>query len=125
MSVLLTLAAFGLYNYELEIGASQIEARTVAVTMFVVGEAFYLFNCRSLKHSVWHVGMFTNHWIWTGMAAMLILQLIFIYVPFMQTAFQTTEIGWQAWLRILVAGWLLSVIVGAEKAIQNRRSQAG
>ncbi|MCU7553474.1 cation-transporting P-type ATPase [Alteromonas sp. ASW11-19] len=115
VSCLLTLAAFGLYRYELMLGAAETAARTVAVTMFVVGEAFYLFNCRSLRVSVFKVGLFSNRWIWIGMATMLVLQLIFIYVPWMQSAFQTTGIGVMAWLRILAAGFALSLVVGLEK----------
>jgi cation-transporting P-type ATPase F len=36
------------------------EARTVAVNMFVMGELFYLFNCRSLTRSVFSIGLTSN-----------------------------------------------------------------
>ena len=53
---LLLLGAFGLFEYELATGAGIAEARTVAVNVFVMGELFYLFNCRSLTKSVFEVG---------------------------------------------------------------------
>ena len=120
VSSLLCVAAFGLYELELLWGASETEARTVAVAMFVVGEAFYLMNCRSLDRSVFAVGLFTNPWIWWGMGVMGALQLAFTYVPAMNHWFQTAPIGIDAWLRILACGLLISVIVGLEKRWRHR-----
>lgn len=118
VSCLLTLAAFGLYQYELMLGTPDTEARTVAATVFVVGEAFYLFNCRSLRFSVFEVGLFSNRWIWIGMCTMLVLQMIFIYVPWMQVAFQTASIDLMSWGRIIAAGVALALIVGLEKKLR-------
>ncbi len=42
------------------------EARTAALNLFVVVEAFYLFSCRSLTRSAWRLGMFANRWIILG-----------------------------------------------------------
>ena len=44
------------------------EARTAAINVFVVGELFYLFNCRSLEHSMFRVGALSNHWVTGGVA---------------------------------------------------------
>ena len=49
---------------------SLAEARTVAVNVFVVVEAFYLFNCRSLTRSCIAVGVFSNPWVWVGTGLM-------------------------------------------------------
>lgn len=117
VSGLLTLAAFALYYYELFNDASDAKARTVAVTVFVVGEAFYLFNCRSLTNSALSVGLFSNRWLWFGIGVMTVLQLLFIYAPWMQAVFHTVSIGPMAWLRILAAGALLCVVVSIEKRI--------
>jgi Ca2+-transporting ATPase len=115
VSSLLCLTAFGLYELELLWGASEAEARTVAVAMFVVGEAFYLMNCRSLQRSVFAVGLFTNLWIWWGIGAMAALQLAFTYLPIMNYWFQTAPIGLDSWLRIFACGFFISLVVGLEK----------
>ena len=78
----------------------------------------YLFNCRSLRFSVFEVGLFSNRWIWIGMGTMLVLQLIFIYVPWMQVAFQTASIDLMSWMRIIAAGLALALIVGLEKKLR-------
>jgi cation-transporting ATPase F len=81
----------------------------------VVGEAFYLLNCRSLDRSVFSVGLFSNLWIWVGITVMAILQLLFTYSPIMNQWFNTAPISAEAWLRVFACGLLISVIVGIEK----------
>ncbi len=125
VSCLLCLTAFGLYELELLWGASEEQARTVAVAMFVVGEAFYLMNCRSLQHSVLSVGLFSNPWIWRGIAVMATLQLAFTYLPVMNQWFQTAPIGFDSWLRILACGALISFVVGLEKHWRYRKNASG
>ncbi len=124
VSSLLCAAAFGLYELELLWGASEAEARTVAVAMFVVGEAFYLMNCRSLHRSVLAVGLFSNPWIWRGIAVMAVLQLAFTYLPVMNQWFQTAPIGLDSWLRILACGLLISVVVSVEKWLRFRHQDS-
>ena len=119
------VCAFGLFKYEIAfLGASEAEARTVAVNVFVMVELFYLFNCRSLTKSVFEVGFFSNPWVFAGAAAMVLLQLLFTYAPVMNVAFESAPIGVASWLRILAAGFLVTLIVGVEKRIVRRRAQA-
>jgi Ca2+-transporting ATPase len=121
---LLLLGAFGLFEWELGKGASVAEARTVAVNVFVIGEIFYLFNCRSLTKSVFEVGFFSNPWAFGGAGLMFCLQLLFTYAPVMNAAFHSSPIGLEEWVRILVAGILVMVIVGVEKRLVSGRSPA-
>ncbi len=120
VSVLLCIGAFGLYEYELLTGASEAQARTVAVTVFIIGEAFYLLNCRSLERSLFDVGLFSNPFIWVGISAMLLLQLAFTYVPVMNTMFSTAPIGLDSWLRAAAWGFVIFAVIGAEKAWRRR-----
>ena len=47
--------------------AASVEvARTAAVNLFVVVEAFYLINCRSLTSSIWSIGWLSNRWVIGG-----------------------------------------------------------
>ena len=119
---LLLLGAFGLFKYELLAGASIAEARTVAVNVFVMGELLYLFNCRSLTKSVFEVGFFSNLWVFGGAGLMFVLQLLFTYVPVMNTALHSSPIGLNAWLRIVAAASLIMVVVGIEKWFVRRNN---
>jgi Ca2+-transporting ATPase len=120
VSVLLSAAAFGLFRWELALGATDSQAWTVVTAMFVVGQAFYLLNCRSLTRSLWSVGWFSNPWIWVGIGAMLMLQLAFTYLPFMNAAFHSAPIGLVSWLRVLGAGAVIYAAVGLEKWLHTR-----
>ena len=128
VSFLLLLGAYGLFLYELGQQAGQAhslaEARTVAVNVFVVVEAFYLFNCRSLTRSCIAVGVFSNPWVWVGTGLMAGLQLFFTYSPLMNRLFDSAPIGIDAWLRIFAVGWLAALVVGAEKWLRRPSAAA-
>ncbi|MGK0410591.1 MAG: Ca2+-transporting ATPase [Shewanella psychromarinicola] len=115
VSSLLCITAFGLYELELSLGASEEQAQTVAVAMFVVGEAFYLLNCRSLERSIFSVGLFSNPWVWFGIIIMALLQGLFTYLPIMNAWFNSAPIDFYSWIRVFACGALISVIVSAEK----------
>lgn len=119
---LLLLGTFGLFAYEQSNGAGVKEARTVAVNMLVMGELFYLFNCRSLTKSVFEVGFFSNFWVFGGAGLMFVLQLLFTYMPFMNKAFHSSPISPDAWGRIVSAGVLVMLVVGMEKWIVRRKA---
>jgi len=91
------------------------EARTAAVNVFVMVQAFYLFSCRSLSQPVWRVGFLTNPWLLVGLTTQAVGQAAFTYLPVMNTLFGTAPIGAEAWLRIVVIAAVTSVLVGLDK----------
>ncbi len=120
VSAMLLIGAFGLFEWMLAQGAPVQQARTVAVNIFVFGEMFYLFNCRSLTVSMFQLGLFSNPWLLAGVAAMTVFQLLFTYTPWMNRAFHTAPIGAAEWGLIL--GWSLAIylVVKAEKWLRLR-----
>ncbi len=117
---LLLAGSFGLFEWALANGASEAEARTIAVNVFVCGELFYLFNCRSLTRSMFSLGVFSNHWLIGGVLVMILLQLLFTYAPFMNATFSSTPIDLAAWGPILLVGITVYSVVGVEKWLQKR-----
>ena len=120
VGVLLLIASFGLFEWELSHGESLAKARTVAVNVFVFCQLFYLFNCRSLRFSMFYVGVFSNRWLLAGVLGMSMLQLLFTYSPAMQALFGSTAIGWQEWGWIFAASLLVYSVVGLEKLLFRR-----
>ena len=119
VSTLMLMGAFGLFEWELQHGESLALARTVAVNVFVFGEMFYLFNCRSLEYSMFHVGVFSNLWVIFGALTMTLLQLLFTYWPPMQKLFGSATIGYDEWLLILSVAMSIHLIVGLEKLLRR------
>ncbi len=124
VGTLLLIGAFGLFEWELARGASIEQARTVAVNAFVIMELFYLFNCRSLTRSIFQLGVFTNMWVFGGVAVMLFVQLGYTYLPFMNRLFQSAPVSLGAWARITTAGFLTYLIVEFEKRLRLRMNRS-
>lgn len=115
VGVLLALGVFGLFFYERNSGLSIEEARTAAVGVLVIGELFYLFNCRSLSRSMFALGVFSNRWLIFGGVIMIGLQMLFTYNPVMNRFFHSAPISLDAWVRIFLIGLLIYIIVEIEK----------
>mgnify|MGYP005847913283 CR=1 FL=1 len=97
------------------------EARTAAVTIFIIGQTFYLFNCRSMHLSMLKLGIFENGWLIVGVAVMLFSQLLFIYAPFMNTLFSTAPLGLEEWTIIFISGVIIYTAVEIEKAVRYKK----
>ncbi len=121
VSTLLLAGSFGLFIWELEHGESIEYARTVAANVFVCGELFYLFNCRSMSESMLKLGIFSNRWLVGGVVLMTVLQLLFTYLPAMNEWFRTAPIDGASWGRIVAVGMLIYAIIGAEKWLRRAR----
>ncbi|MBU0663929.1 MAG: HAD-IC family P-type ATPase, partial [Proteobacteria bacterium] len=115
VSLLMLGASFWVFSWEQRIGATLAEARTAAVNAFVMIELFYLFNCRSLKKTVFQLGFLSNLWVLGGAATMFLLQIAYTYLPVMNRLFQSAPIDLVAWGRITAAGMLVFMIVEIEK----------
>ncbi len=117
VSVLMVMGTFGLFLWERLHGAELEGARTVAVNALVIAEVFYLFNARFLTaSSLNRTGLLGNRYALLAVFAVVVFQLLFTYLPLMQTFFGTADIDMQAWMRILGFGVLLFLVVELEKA---------
>jgi cation-transporting ATPase F len=104
-------------------GASVVVARTVVVNTIVLVELCYLLNCRSLTHSVWSVGWFSNPWLLVGCAGMMAAQMTFTYLPVLNGWFGSAPVPLESWLRIVGVGVLASMAVGFEKWVRFGRDR--
>jgi Ca2+-transporting ATPase len=121
VGLLLTGGAFGLFEWELLHGEGIDKARTAAVTMFVIGQAFYLLNCRSLRDTLFTQGVFSNPAIFIGIGILLLFQICFIYLPPLQTLFTSAPLDARAWLYAITTGVIVLPIISLDKWIRNRR----
>jgi len=120
---MLLVGAFGLFEWQLRQGSNLAVARTCAVNIFVFGEIFYLFNCRSLRYSMFRVGLFSNRWVLGGVSSMVLLQLLFTYLPAMNSAFGSCPIGIKEWGVIIGASTIVYCVIECEKWIRRGRER--
>ena len=97
------------------------EAQTMAVTTVIFFQIFYLFNCRSLKNSIFSVGLFSNKTVFVGIFALVLLQIAFVYVPALNTLFSSAPITLGGWIRSAAVGALVLPIIAIEKFLRAKR----
>lgn len=95
-------------------------SRTFAVNMLVSGQMFYLLNCRKILGPSLARGFFENKYVFIAVGALLLLQLVFTYAPFMNTLFGTTPITAYQWLPVILGGLAVFIVVEIEKYLSNR-----
>jgi magnesium-transporting ATPase (P-type) len=102
-------------------GGDIIHARTMAFTTLVLAQLFNCFNARSDRVSAFH-HLFTNPLLWGAIALSLALQILVVYVPFLNTAFGTASLGADQWL-LCVA--LASTVLWADelRKLVSRRAR--
>lgn len=117
VSFLIGGLTLGVFSYLRNNGLDDDAARTVAVNTLVAGQLFYLFNCRRIKHPSLGKGFFNNKFAFIAAGALILLQLIFVYVPLMNTFFNTQPMEAYHWLFPLFAGVTVFFLVELEKII--------
>jgi len=97
----------------------------MAVTTVILFQIFYVLECRSLKGSFLRIGLFSNPWIYVGIGAILLLQLGFVYLPFMNLLFGTAPLTLQALLQSAAVALVVLPLISLEKWLRNRRAPDG
>jgi len=103
--------------------AAVSEAQTMAVTTVVMFQIFYLLNCRSLKHSILTVGMWSNPVLYLGIALLVVLQALFIYFPPMNVIFDTVPLQPADLGKATLVGATILPVVAIEKVWRNWRAR--
>lgn len=128
-AVVMAAGAIGLFSWELNAGTDREgsegalrQAQTMAVTTVILFQIFYLLMCRSLHGSLFKLGLFSNPMVFLGIGALVLLQLGFIYLPFMQKIFGTAALGWKDLGISALAAAVILPVISAEKAWRRRRT---
>ena len=121
VSTLFLAGIFGMFEWALHNGASIETARTVSVNTLVCMEVFYLFSVRYLKSPSFTLqGVKGTPRVLAAVAAVIVLQLLFTYAPWMQTLFATTALPLSTGLVIVAVGFTVLVVLELEKALLRR-----
>ena len=101
------------YGYSIEV------VRTVTVNTLVFCQMFYLFTCRKIHEPVLGRDFFENRLAFGVSGILIILQLLFTYLPAMNNMFGTEAVGLQYWRYPVIAGLVVFVVVEIEKGIKE------
>ncbi len=96
-------------------------AQTMAFTTLMLFQMFNVVNARSDERSAF-VHLFTNRWLWTAVGGSLALQLLVVYVPFLQRAFGTVGLSTGDWaFCVAVASVVLWAREGSKLIVRATR----
>jgi len=99
-----------------------IRARTAAFIVLSCAQLFHSFNCRSEKESIFKIGFFTNKKLILAVIISFLLQIIVVYVPFLQKIFKTENLGVFDWFLVITISsfplWAMEIV----KLINRKRS---
>lgn len=100
-------------------------ARTQAVTMLALGQLAYLLNCRFLGRSSVTVDILRgNPVVWWSAGALIVLQLVYTYVPFMNDLFGSRPLDARGWIAPIALSVVIFLAVEALKAARRRGAAA-
>jgi magnesium-transporting ATPase (P-type) len=99
-------------------GYSNEMAQTMAVNTLALAQVFYLFNSRFLRESSLRLDLlFTNRVVWIAVGVLAVLQVLFVYVPFLNVWFHSAPILARDWLLPIGIGFAIFLTVEGEKAL--------
>ncbi|WP_094757381.1 cation-translocating P-type ATPase [Parasporobacterium paucivorans] len=109
-----TLAAEGTSIY--------IKATAMTLAAIVFCQIGAVFNCRTEKQSVFSVGIFKNKQVNLGIAVEIIIIVAMVYLPPLQSVFNTTALGVTDWM--LLCAWppLILLIEETRKLFMRRKN---
>ncbi|HEX2726186.1 MAG TPA: cation-translocating P-type ATPase C-terminal domain-containing protein, partial [Beijerinckiaceae bacterium] len=101
--------------------ADETHARTMAFTTLMMFQLFNAFNCRSSWRSAFG-GVTENMWLVAAVLLSLVMHVLVIYVPVLQTAFHTVPLSAHDWAIATMVAVTLLAVMEATKLLMRRRS---
>ena len=121
ISLLIGAATMFTFYFEDGHGESIAQSQTTAVTTLALSQLAYLFSCRFLDRSSLSVAVLRgNRVIYISAVTLIVLQLAFVYLPFMHDWFGSDMIGWHQWGLSALLAIVIFLLAEANKALTKR-----
>ncbi len=116
--VAVIITAFTLLFFEIyKSNYSFAYARTMSVNMLIFGEMFYLFSCRKMHHTIFGKDFWKNKMAFILAGVLILIQLGYTYLPFMQQWFGTVSLGAVDWMYLFAGGAIILLVVEFQKIL--------
>lgn len=107
----------GLYMLALQSGQDLSYARTMAFVGLGFFTVYNAYCSRSLDESIFRINPLGNKTLLLGIACSIISILAVVYIPFMQTIFQTQALSRESWGMVLGVGLLVVLVAEVMKRL--------
>ncbi|MCJ7793340.1 cation-translocating P-type ATPase, partial [Candidatus Bathyarchaeota archaeon] len=122
MAAILLLAFFS--NMPWESSFKLAEARTQLFTAMVMMELVIAISARSLKYTVFKVGLFKNKFLWLAVLSSFALQLFVLYTPGVQALFDVHTPELIDWAIAVLFAFVVFSVLEIGKYVASRRRKA-
>ena len=89
--------------------------RTMIFACLTIDSLFYVFSCKSLKRNLWHINPFSNKFLVFAWVIGIIMLILAIYNPILQTFLKTVPLNLADWLIILALGMTNLILIEITK----------
>lgn len=123
-----TMAVLTVVVFKTFLPISLEKARTGAFAVMAFTQLFNALNMRSLKRSLFEIGIFSNIYIIIGWLTSLVLQIMVIYVPFFQNVFRFVPLNPAEFLILIAISSLvlwLGELYKIQRPILRKKFQLG
>lgn len=91
-------------------GMDLATCRTITMCTLVMSQLLHVFECRSERHSIFEIKLFTNMWLVGAVLVSIILICLVLYVPFLREIFHTVALNLKQWLIVLFFSGIIALI---------------
>lgn len=94
--------------------------RTLALCTLVMSQLIHVFECRSERHSIFQIKLFTNPYLVGAVTISIILLCSVLYVPFLQDIFHTVALSFSQWLIVMFFSGIIALINSVYLLIKSK-----
>lgn len=91
-------------------GFSLNACQTLALSTLVMSQLIHVFECRSEKHSIFEIKLFTNPYLVGAVLVSITMLMGIIYIPFFQKIFHTVALNIGQWAIVIFLSGIIAFI---------------
>lgn len=91
-------------------GMDLATCRTLALTTLVMSQLLHVFECRSERHSIFEIKLFTNPYLVGAVLVSITMVCAILYIPFLADVFNTVALGIGQWGIVLFYSGVIFLI---------------
>ena len=84
--------------------------RTMALSTLVMSQLIHVFECRSERHSIFEIKLFTNPYLVGAVAISMLMLCGILYIPFFAGIFHTVPLGIKHWLFVVFFSSIIALV---------------
>ncbi|MCR4943222.1 MAG: calcium-translocating P-type ATPase, PMCA-type [Clostridium sp.] len=84
--------------------------RTITLATLVMSQLFHVFECRSERHSIFEIKLFTNPYLVGAVSVSIIMLCSILYISFFQSIFHTVALNLGQWMIVLCFSGVIALI---------------